>query len=85
MNAKKEKFENILSQNLPNLETNPSRIEDKELINIQINNSETNKKSKTKKNSKNSPPIKKPKKAEKNIEEFPKQKKTDKNKILKAY
>ena len=85
MNAKKEKFENILSQNLPNLETNPSRIEDKELINIQINNSETNKKSKKKKNSKNSPPIKKPKKAEKNIEEFPKQKKTDKNKILKAY
>lgn len=88
MNAKKEKFENILSQNLPNLETNPSRIEDKELINIQINNSETNKKSKTKKNSKNSknsPHIKKPKKAEKNIEEFPKQKKTDKNKILKAY
>ncbi len=85
MNAKKEKFENILSQNLPNLETNPSRIEDKELINIQINNSETNKKSKTKKNSKNSPPIKKPKKGEKNIEEFPKQKKTDKNKILKAY
>ena len=48
MNAKKEKFENILSQNLPNLETNPSRIEDKELINIQINNSETNKKSKKK-------------------------------------
>ena len=85
MNAKKEKFENILSQNLPNLETNPSRIEDKELINIQINNSETNKKPKKKKNSKNSPPIKKPKKAEKNIEEFPKQKKTDKNKILKAY
>jgi hypothetical protein len=85
MNAKKEKFENILSQNLPNLETNPSRIEDKELINIQINNSETNKKSKKKKNSKNSPPIKKLKKAEKNIEEFPKQKKTDKNKILKAY
>ena len=85
MNAKKEKLENILSQNLPNLETNPSRIEDKELINIQINNSETNKKSKKKKNSKNSPPIKKPKKAEKNIEEFPKQKKTDKNKILKAY
>ena len=85
MNAKKEKFENILSQNLPNLETNPSRIEDKELINIQINNSETNKKSKKKKNSKNSPPIKKPKKGEKNIEEFPKQKKTDKNKILKAY
>ena len=85
MNAKKEKFENILSQNLPNLETNPSRIEDKELINIQINNSEANKKSKKKKNSKNSPPIKKPKKAEKNIEEFPKQKKTDKNKILKAY
>ena len=85
MNAKKEKFENILSQNLPNLETNPSRIEDKELINIQINNSETNKKSKKKKNSKNSPPIKKPKKAEKNIEQFPKQKKTDKNKILKAY
>lgn len=85
MNAKKEKFENILSQNLPNLETNPSRIEDKELINIQINNSETNKKSKKKKNSKNSPPIKKPKKAEKNMEEFPKQKKTDKNKILKAY
>lgn len=85
MNAKKEKFENILSQNLPNLETNPSRIEDKELINIQINNSETNKKAKKKKNSKNSPPIKKPKKAEKNIEEFPKQKKTDKNKILKAY
>ena len=85
MNAKKEKFENILSQNLPNLETNPSRMEDKELINIQINNSETNKKSKKKKNSKNSPPIKKPKKAEKNIEEFPKQKKTDKNKILKAY
>ena len=85
MNAKKEKFENILSQNLPNLETNPSRIEDKELINIQINNHETNKKSKKKKNSKNSPPIKKPKKAEKNIEEFPKQKKTDKNKILKAY
>ena len=85
MNAKKEKFENILSQNLPNLETNPSRIEDKELINIQINNSETNKKAKKKKNSKNSPPIKKLKKAEKNIEEFPKQKKTDKNKILKAY
>jgi hypothetical protein len=85
MNAKKEKFENILSQNLPNLETNPSRIEDKELINIQINNSETNKKPKKKKNSKNAPPIKKPKKAEKNIEEFPKQKKTDKNKILKAY
>lgn len=85
MNAKKEKFENILSQNLPNLETNPSRIEDKELINIQINNSETNKKPKKKKNSKNSPPIKKPKKGEKNIEEFPKQKKTDKNKILKAY
>lgn len=85
MNAKKEKFENILSQNLPNLETNPSRIEDKELINIQINNSETNKKPKKKKNSKNSPPIKKLKKAEKNIEEFPKQKKTDKNKILKAY
>ena len=85
MNAKKEKFENILSQNLPNLETNPSRIEDKELINIQINNSETNKKSKKKKNSKNSPPIKKLKKGEKNIEEFPKQKKTDKNKILKAY
>ena len=85
MNAKKEKFENILSQNLPNLETNPSRIEDKELINIQINNPETNKKPKKKKNSKNSPPIKKPKKAEKNIEEFPKQKKTDKNKILKAY
>ena len=85
MNAKKEKFENILSQNLPNLETNPSRIEDKELINIQINNSETNKKPKKKKNSKNSSPIKKPKKAEKNIEEFPKQKKTDKNKILKAY
>ena len=85
MKAKKEKFENILSQNLPNLETNPSRIEDKELINIQINNSETNKKPKKKKNSKNSPPIKKPKKAEKNIEEFPKQKKTDKNKILKAY
>ena len=85
MNAKKEKFENILSQNLPNLETNPSRIEDKELINIQINNSETNKKPKKKKNSKNSPPIKKPKKAEKNIEQFPKQKKTDKNKILKAY
>ena len=85
MNAKKEKFENILSQNLPNLETNPSRVEDKELINIQINNSETNKKPKKKKNSKNSPPIKKPKKAEKNIEEFPKQKKTDKNKILKAY
>ena len=85
MNAKKEKFENILSQNLPNLETNPSRIEDKELINIQINNSETNKKPKKKKNSKNSQPIKKPKKAEKNIEEFPKQKKTDKNKILKAY
>ena len=85
MNAKKEKFENILSQNLPNLETNPSRIEDKELINIQINNSETNKKPKKKKNSKNSPPIKKPKKAEKNTEEFPKQKKTDKNKILKAY
>ena len=85
MNAKKEKFENILSQNLPNLETNPSRIEDKELINIQINNSETNKKPKKKKNSKNSPPIKKPKKAEKNMEEFPKQKKTDKNKILKAY
>ena len=85
MNSKKEKFENILSQNLPNLETNPSRIEDKELINIQINNSETNKKSKKKKNSKNSPPIKKLKKAEKNIEEFPKQKKTDKNKILKAY
>ena len=85
MNAKKEKFENILSQNLPNLETNPSRIEDKELINIQINNSETNKKPKKKKNSKNSPPIKKQKKAEKNIEEFPKQKKTDKNKILKAY
>ena len=85
MNSKKEKFENILSQNLPNLETNPSRIEDKELINIQINNSETNKKPKKKKNSKNSPPIKKPKKAEKNIEEFPKQKKTDKNKILKAY
>ena len=54
-------------------------------INIQINNSETNKKPKKKKNSKNSPPIKKPKKAEKNIEEFPKQKKTDKNKILKAY
>ena len=49
MNAKKEKFENILSQNLPNLETNPSRIEDKELINIQINNHETNKKSKKKK------------------------------------
>ena len=85
MNAKKEKFENILSQNLPNLETNPSRIENKELINIQINNSETNKKPKKKKNSKNSSPIKKPKKAEKNIEEFPKQKKTDKNKILKAY
>ena len=85
MNTKKEKFENILSQNLPNLETNPSRIEDKELINIQINNSETNKKPKKKKNSKNSPPIKKPKKGEKNIEEFPKQKKTDKNKILKAY
>ena len=85
MNAKKEKFENILSQNLPNLETNPSRIEDKELINIQINNSETNKKPKKKKNSKNSPPIKKLKKGEKNIEEFPKQKKTDKNKILKAY
>ena len=85
MNAKKEKFENILSQNLPNLETNPSRIEDKELINIQINNSETNKKPKKKKNSKNSPHTKKPKKAEKNIEEFPKQKKTDKNKILKAY
>ena len=85
MNAKKEKFEKILSQNLPNLETNPSRIEDKELINIQINNSETNKKSKKKKNSKNSPPIKKLKKGEKNIEEFPKQKKTDKNKILKAY
>ena len=85
MNAKKEKFENILSQNLPNLETNPSRIEDKELINIQINNSEANKKSKKKKNSKNSPPIKKLKKGEKNIEEFPKQKKTDKNKILKAY
>ena len=85
MNSKKEKFENILSQNLPNLETNPSRIEDKELINIQINNSETNKKPKKKKNSKNSPTIKKPKKAEKNIEEFPKQKKTDKNKILKAY
>ena len=85
MNAKKEKFENILSQNLPNLETNPSRIEDKELINIQINNSETNKKAKKKKNSKNSPPIKKLKKGEKNIEEFPKQKKTDKNKILKAY
>ena len=85
MNAKKEKFENILSQNLPNLETNPSRIENKELINIQINNSETNKKPKKKKNSKNSPPIKKPKKAEKNTEEFPKQKKTDKNKILKAY
>ena len=85
MNAKKEKSENILSKNLPNLETNPSRIEDKELINIQINNSETNKKPKKKKNSKNSPPIKKPKKAEKNKEEFPKQKKTDKNKILKAY
>ena len=85
MNAKKEKFENILSQNLPNLETNPSRIEDKELINIQINNSEANKKSKKKKNSKNSPPIKKLKKGEKNMEEFPKQKKTDKNKILKAY
>jgi len=65
MNAKKEKFENILSQNLPNLKKNLSRIEDKELINIQINNSETNKKSKTKKIKKNSQPIKKIKKGKK--------------------
>ena len=81
MNAKKEKFENIFSQNLPNLETNTSHIEDKELINIQINNSDTNKKSKKKKNPKNI----QLKKEEKNTDEFPKVKKADKNKILKAY
>ena len=83
MNAKK--FENIFSQNLPNLETNTSHMGDKELINIQINNSDTNKKSKKKKNSKNISPLPKSKKDEKNKDELPKIKKADKNKILKAY
>ena len=85
MNAKKEKFENIFSQNMPNLETNVSHIEDKEIINIQLNNSDTNKKSKKKKNSKNISPIPMTKREEKNTEELPKIKKADKNKILKAY
>ena len=85
MNAKKEKFENIFSQNMPNLETSTSRIEDKELINIQINNPDTNTKSKKKKNSKNSCLPPKAKKEEKTAEKIPKQKKADKNIILKAY
>ena len=79
MNSKKEKFKNILYQNLTNNKTKKNHIKNKKLINNKIKNTEKKKKSK------NSPTIKKPKKAEKNIEEFPKQKKTDKNKILKAY
>jgi hypothetical protein len=81
MNAKKEKFENIFTSNFPNLENNITRIEDKEIINIPIHNTDTNKKSKKKKNLV-SPQINKEK--EKNADELTKEKNLDKNKILKA-